>query len=120
MTNETAWVTTPSVGDYVSITCAATSFVGAGVVNPGIYLITATSALTLTATKVFGQAPVDVALAAAASGDVAGIRLIRAQEASFAADDVIGLRVIVPINTETPVDVSALSFSAIVRYKLTA
>lgn len=120
LTNAVAWVTAPSVGDYLTITSASTNFPGATPSNPGIYLITASTSTTITATKLFGTNPEAVSITAAAAGDVTNVRLIRAQEASFSAGDTLGLRVIVPISTSTPVDVSALSFSAIVKYKTTA
>lgn len=118
ITNETAWVTTPVVGDFLSITSAATNARGATPSNPGVYRITAVTALTLTATKLFGTNPEAVTVVAAAAGDVAGVRLISQIENSFASGDVLGVRVIVPISTSTPVDVSALFLSAIVRYRL--
>jgi len=113
------WVTLPAVGDYVTLTGAATAYVGATPANPGVYIVTALTAVSLTATKLFGAAPENVASGAAGSGEVAALRLVRAQEASFAAGDVIGMRIVVPIDTTTPVDVSSLAFSAIFNYSLT-
>ncbi len=120
LTNAVAWVAQPNIGDYVSITSAATGFAGATPSNPGVYVVTAATSLTLTATKVSGHDPEAVSVASAGAGDVAGVRLIRVQEAAFAAGDVIGVRVIVPISTSTPVDVSALALAAIIKYKTTA
>lgn len=120
LTHETDLVNLPVVGDFISITCAATNFVGTGVVNPGVYVVTAvTSAKIVVASKVFGADPVAVSIAATASGDVAGIQLIRQTEASFAAGDLLGLRVSVPADTTTPVDLSAVKFLAVIRYRTT-
>lgn len=120
LTCESDFVVAPVVGDYVSITAAATNFVGATVANPGVYIITAvTSTKILVATKLYGAAPEAVALAACAAGDVAGIRLIRQTEDSFAANDLLGLRVIVPADATTPVDLSAVKFLAVFRYRTT-
>lgn len=118
LTNETAWVTTPAVGDFLSITAAATNARGATPANPGVYVITAVTSTTLVATKIAGSNPEAVATVAAAAGDVAAVRLISKTEYTFAQGDVLGIRVIVPINTSTPVDVSTLSLSAVIRYRL--
>lgn len=121
LVSESDFVTTPKVGDYVSITSVAANAAGATPANPGIYRVTAVNnSKSLTATKLFGANPEAVATVAAGAGDVSDVRLISATESTFAAGDVIGLRVIVPINTSTPVDVSALGLTAIINYKLNA
>ncbi len=118
LTNAVAWVTQPAIGDFISVTSAATNVRGATPSNPGVYRVTAATTTTLTATKLFGTNPEAVSVVAAAAGDVAGVVLVSAIENAFAAGDVLGLRVVVPINTTTPVDVSSLALSVLVRYRL--
>lgn len=118
LTHESDFVTQPAVGDYLSITSVATNAAGATPSNPGVYRITAlTSSKILVATKLWGHDPEAVSVTACGAGDVSDVRLIRASEATFSAGDILGLRVIVPINSTTPVDVSALSFSLVLRVR---
>lgn len=118
LVHESVFVTTPVVGDFVSITSVATVAAGATPSNPGVYVITAVnSTKSITMTKLFGHDPEAVSVAACGSGDVSDVRLIRAMESAFSADDVLGLRVIVPINTTTPVDVSALGLMLQLRVR---
>ncbi len=119
-TNQVNFVNAPTVGDFISITSAATNVVGAGVVNPGVYRVTSiTSTKIVVATKVFGTNPVAVSAVSAGAGDVAGFRLISQTETTFVSGDLLGVRVIVPIDTTTPVDVSAVKFLAVIRYRTT-
>ncbi len=118
LTHESNFVTLPVVGEYVSITSVATVAAGSTPANPGIYRITAvTSAKIIVMTKLFGANPEAVSIAACGAGDVSDVRLIQVPEATFSADDMLGIRVIVPIDTTTPVDVSTLSMTLVLRVR---
>lgn len=117
-TNAVAWVTQPQVGDYISLNSAATSYVGAGLENAGIYLITAVTATTIVATKLNLTSPAAVTAAAAQAADVTELRLISQVESSFAAGDVLGARAIVPVNTNTPVAADLSGLSVVLRIRL--
>jgi hypothetical protein len=118
LVHESNFVNLPGVGDYVSITSVATVAAGATPANPGVYQVTAVnSAKSITMTKLFGANPEAVAVAACGAGDVSDVRLIPATEATFSSGDMLGLRAIVPINTTTPVDVSALKMTLILRVR---
>lgn len=118
ITNAVAFVNTPAVGDFISILSTATNARGATPSNPGVYRITSVSSTVIVATKLFGTNPEAVVSVAAGASDTAGLVAVSQSGAAFAAGDTIGLRFIVPINTTTPVDLSALGLSVIVRYRL--
>jgi hypothetical protein len=118
LTSAVDFVTTPNVGDYVSITSVAAVAAGATPSNPGVYQITAvTSSKILVATKLWGHDPEAKTATNAAAGDVSDVRLISNLESAFSAGDTLGLRFIIPISTTTPVDVSTLGFALVLRVR---
>lgn len=121
LNNAIDFINLPAIGDYLSINCSATQAAGTNTTlyNSGVFQITAASSSYIVATKLWGHDPETVNSVSAVATDVTGVRLIRSSEATFSAGDTIGLRVVVPINTTTPVDVSALNFVAVLRYRLT-
>ncbi len=93
-----SFVTQPNVGDWIMIGSAnVTQFGGTNQANVGVYLVTAASTTSLTATKQNAlTVPVNVASAAAIAGDATGVRLIKSAESPFYAGDMLAVRAAVP------------------------
>lgn len=93
-----SFVTQPNVGDWLMIGSAnVTQFGGAAQANVGLYLVTSASVTAVVATKANAVTnPVNVPAAAAIAGDATGVRLIKSQEATFAAGDMLAVRASVP------------------------
>ncbi len=92
-----SFVTQPNVGDWIILGAAATQFGGANAANVGLYLVTAASVTAVTGTKQNAVTnPVNVASAAAIAGDATAVRLIKSQESTFAAGDMLAIRASVP------------------------
>lgn len=92
-----SFANTANVGDWLSVAAAAAPMLGASNVNAGLYLVTASSATQVTAVKQnLVTAPAHFVTATAVAGDVTAYQIVRAAEATFAAGDVLGVRIAVP------------------------
>jgi len=93
-----SFVTQPNVGDWLMIGSAnVTQFGGTNQVNVGVYQVTAASVTSVVATKANALTnPVNVPNAAAIAGDATGVRLIKSQESTFYAGDMLAVRATVP------------------------
>ena len=104
----------PSVNDYINFTINGTSFVGANLVNVGIYKVTEVTSTIVRATKLNRTNPVSIAAATVVNPfDVGSISVFQ-ESAGFPIykEDQIGIFIIIPAVAEAPVNISEVSFCA--------
>lgn len=107
ITATTTFANVPSIGDVICIGDNSTDFVGANLVNVGVYKVTAIGTKTVSATKMGRTNPVSISAVVASNADASDFGLSRQQPGTpVFMDDQVGLRFVVPASGG--VDISSI------------